>query len=337
MSEQKKYPGVNKKELRGFSQTQIGDLRDVGLEVVFIGMGATPDPKDKFQWRSADRNRITVGTRKNKPNDWFDHDAQKGGHGAIDLAMHLGNMDFKQAMVWLGAEAPKVDMVNAAVLHSYRTAIKAAKTAETAAPPEPVEKNWPRVKAYLVGKRNINESLVDDLHVRGAIYADRFANAVFLSKNGLSAELRGTQDKPYHGLRGETKFAFAIPPDKNDPEAAKMVAFTESAIEALSFRSLGFKGMIMSWGGQARENFAKAGEYFSERGYSIVAAFNNDSSGQRMAANLQEDLRGKNVEILKMLPKSKDFNQDLQNKSQASKADDTKSAAAYLKSTGRGG
>lgn len=325
MSEQQRYPGLQKQEIRKFNETQIGNVRDIELDVVFVGMGATPDPKDQYQWRSAEGHRISTGHRKDKASAWNDHDAQKGGYGAIDLAMHLGNMEFKEAMKWLGAEAPKVDMVNAAILKTRRDALAAAKNSEYILPPEPVEKQWGRVKTYLIGKRKLNEELIDRMHIEGKIYADRFANAVFLSHNGKSAELRGTGEKPYHGVRGVEKHPFSIKSD----DATKKVAFVESAIESLSLRSLGFNGQVIGYAGQSREAFAKTARYFHERGFEICAAFNNDKDGNRMANNLAEDLKG--ISVKRETPLTKDWNDDL--KAKAAEREATRSSKSQAQAS----
>jgi len=70
-------------------------------------------------------------------------------------------------------------------------------------PPEQVPENWPKVRKYLTDVRRLSAGLVDKLHGMGKVYADRYANAVFVLSKGVGVELRGTGEKPFHGVRGE--------------------------------------------------------------------------------------------------------------------------------------
>ena len=81
------------------------------------------------------------------------------------------------------------------------------------------------------------------MHELGKLYADRYANAVFVLGKGEGVELRGTGEKPFHGVRGDKKpFIMA---DRGEPK----VAFVESAIDAMSLSELGFKGASCRWPG----------------------------------------------------------------------------------------
>lgn len=95
-------------------------------------------------------------------------------------------------------------------------------------------------------------------------------------------EVRGTYDNPYHSVHGE-KGMFVTKGGRT-----LTVAFVESGIEALSYRALRGIGLIVSTTGSAIEKPATLARLLKARGYEIVAAFNADKSGDRMAGRLRE-------------------------------------------------
>jgi hypothetical protein len=153
------------------------------------------------------------------------------------------------------------------------------------------------VRQYLTKIRCISENLIDKLHEMGRLYADKYRNAVFVLGKGEGVELRGTGDKPFHGVRG-TKSPFYL-----QERGEKKVAFVESSIDALSLHDLGFKGRIVSTAGNSTEYARKLAAMHKEEGFTVVAAFDNDKAGERMAVNLQACER--------LNSKGKDWNDDL--------------------------
>jgi hypothetical protein len=126
----------------------------------------------------------------------------------------------------------------------------------------------------------LGADLVDRIYGLGKLYADRYANAVFVLGNGGGVELRGTGSTPFHGVRGE-KQPFIL----GDRGESK-VAFVESAIDALSLFELGFKGCIVSLAGSAATQARERAEAYRAKGLAVVAAFDNDRAGEQMAAQL---------------------------------------------------
>lgn len=303
---EKKYSGLGKEELRQLQRNQQEKARSIDLNVVFVGLGCQVDERDKFQWRTSTRERISVD-RKN-PQKFYNHDQQKGGYGAIDLAMNVGKMDFKEAMRWLGQEAPKIDVVNNAVVFARREAIKAVANNEI---PKAEPLKWNHVRDYLIQTRKIDATLVDSQYKEGFIYADKYRNAVFLSHNKASAELRGTGSFPYHGARGEEKFPFYLKPDNtsNNSDVNK-IAFVESAIEAMSYRALGFQGGIVGFPGQSKEKALSYADRMHSKGYEIIAAYNDDSAGDKMSKNLIDHMAERQV-VVRDKPVTNDWNDDL--------------------------
>ena len=132
----------------------------------------------------------------------------------------------------------------------------------------------------------------------GKVYADRYSNAVFVLGKGVGVELRGTGEKPFHGVRGE-KAPF-IMADRGE----KKVAFVESSIDAISLWELGFKGRIVSMSGNSAELAKEKAKIYREQGLTVVAAFDNDRAGEKMAANLGYPRE-------RLYPEGKDWNDDL--------------------------
>jgi hypothetical protein len=270
--------------------------RDLPLESVLERLGCIQDHKDKKNWRTP-VGRITVDGVK-----FYAHEQAKGGGGAIDLVMLVEETDYKGAVNRLAK-----DFGTGAVLAQAVATIKPAiESAAKATPPpyrvpEPNPENWPKVRQYLTEVRRLSGQLVDRLHELGKVYADRYSNAVFLLDKALGVELRGTGEKPFHGVRGE-KAPF-IMADRGE----KKVAFVESSIDAISLWELGFKGRIVSMSGNSAALAKEKAAIYRKQGLTIVAAFDNDSAGEKMAANLGYPRE-------RIYPKGKDWNDDLRMK-----------------------
>ena len=137
---------------------QSVQLRAIPLETVLEAMGATPDKSDKHNWRTS-AGRITVTGDK-----FFNHDAGRGGGGALDLVMHIDGCDFKAAKAVLiaivGAPAVVSDLAHraAAEVKDMESTVK-----PFAAPPA-VDHAWSDVLGYLTRKRGLKRDLVDRLH-----------------------------------------------------------------------------------------------------------------------------------------------------------------------------
>ena len=116
-----------------------------------------------------------------------------GGGGAIDLAMHLMDCDFKTALRWLDANFAAVPFLEKQRLNS-----KAFR------PPPRCDAGLPIIKEYLCSRRRIPLQAVNALLKSGRLYADSRNNAVFpmLGKNAevVGAELRGTGAAKWRGM-----------------------------------------------------------------------------------------------------------------------------------------
>lgn len=284
----------NSAALSKLRETSV-QLRQIDLKEVMERFGALPDPADKNNWRTQ-CGRITVTGTK-----FFNHDTNSGGGGAIDLVMHLEQCDYKTAVQRLASEFGTGAVLSQAVV-TVKAEIEAAAAAPAPpfVPPPPVPEHWPTVRDYLHQVRKISTDVIEGLWQSGKIYADKFKNAVFVLRGAAGVELRGTGDKPFHGIRGK-KTGFII---RRGPPDVKNVAFVESSIDAISLYELGkFEGQIVATGGNAGAMAKTAADKYRADGYQVYAAFDNDKAGDAQALVLGQTERLRSV--------LKDWNADL--------------------------
>jgi Protein of unknown function (DUF3991)/Toprim-like len=269
-------------------KSEIARLREVPLEAVLERFGAQRDPQDpKRNWKSH-AGRITLTEGK-----FFNHDQEQGGGGAIDLVMHLGGYKFAEAVAWLGGNVGRE-----AAIQQYQ--VEAEKHAgrildSTPSPklevPSPDPSKLDRVRHYLTDKRGIPEAVVENAIGKGRLWADKYANAVFalrdLEGNQVGAELRGTYDKPFHGVRGERKGLFFT-----GNSSTKTAVFVESAIDAMSYQAMNPQTLVVSTTGSSRESLTEAATVLKDKGFKLIAGFDNDKTGERLTEALNQAAGG---------------------------------------------
>ncbi len=261
-------------------------VRDIPLGQVFEQFGYQKDPKDpKFNW---DGEMGRISTDRQNPSKFFNHDLDQGGGGAIDLAMHLGKWDFKTATSWLASRFGAGSAVGAAM---YRAAAEAKAAADEPAPSLPVPrptqsaKKIERVKRYLTEDRKLSPALVQWAFDKNRLFADDYANACF-NLSGGGVELRGTGERPFHGVRGDEKGFFVF---TTGAEIARTV-YVESAIDALSYYELHPRKdlQIVSITGGAKKALQEHAQGEIEQGRMVVAGFDKDKAGDRYIEHLRE-------------------------------------------------
>ena len=88
--------GVRKRAVtRDDFRRQADFVRAIPLEVVLTSWGAVRDQRDKSRWHTPRGPLSVTGTK------FFSWPDSHGGGGAIDLVMHLGGWDARQAIGWL--------------------------------------------------------------------------------------------------------------------------------------------------------------------------------------------------------------------------------------------
>jgi hypothetical protein len=288
------------------------EVREADLETVAANLGLELDRHDKHKWRDGDHIISISGPLF---MDWL---ADKGGRGAIDLVMHVQEVEFKDAVEWLSGR----DL-------SHRPVPISTHTREEDSEPRPLEmpaaneRRWDAVREYLVETRKLPAVLVDRLHERGLVFADDHQNAVFIRHSLTNntwvrgevtgASLRGTwgEDNHYHGLapgsaRDQGWFWIGT---GNGP--VRQVLLVESPIDAMSLALLNKErrvqpGVTIYLSTDGLGGFPIEGlKPILQNGGRVVAAFDADQAGELMAWRLAQQLPG----VERLTPKgSKDWN-----------------------------
>jgi hypothetical protein len=242
-------------------------LRSIPLETVLRVCGARGDSDDKHKWHTS-RGVLSVTGAK-----FMNWNRGVGGGGAIDLASHLNNLDFKGALDWLDRHFPgPIPLQPASPV--ARSQFKL---------PLPDPSQFARVQHYLVAQRGIAPSLIESLIQAGTLYADPRANAVFLllgkQNNPVGAELRGTTPGRWHGLTlgSQKDLGFFSIPLVPLPE----IILCESAIDAISCFALHPRHRCLSTAG-ARPNPGWLAPLLAQ-GHRVFCGFDADATGENMA------------------------------------------------------
>jgi hypothetical protein len=263
-------------------------VRGVPLQAVLLLTGATRDRYDTAKWHTEKGTISCTGTK------FMNWNHMMGGGGAIDLAMHLNNLNFKAAVQWLWDHFPNPD---------HREQAQPSCGTNLMLPPQEHSK-LPSVRHYLVQERAIPASLIQILIESGRLYADNRSNAVFLllgkENKPVGAELRGTTHERWRGMApGSQKnlgyFSLPVP-------RASTVVLCESAIDAISCFALHPGRFCISTSG-ARPNPSWL-PLLIRQGYEIYCGFDSDSTGEKMA----RDMIVLNPSIKRLCPTHHDWN-----------------------------
>jgi hypothetical protein len=170
----------------------VDELRNIPLPQVLVAAAAVRDRYDKARWHTA-KGAISVTGMK-----FFNWNCSVGGGGAIDLVIHLYDVDFKGALTWLNSHftAGRNSCCNYAQSRPKLKPQLKLPVADTS--------KMPQVKRYLIDVRKISPAVVDYLISRGDLYGDSRGNAVFLMRRNdnvtVGAELRGTGLQRWRGM-----------------------------------------------------------------------------------------------------------------------------------------
>ncbi len=241
---------------------------------------------------------------------WFDHKNQVGG-GAIKFMQHHYGMDFPTAVQELLGQR-----ITPLPQSAKKTDIMEEKTKNFKLPE--ANQNMHRVFAYLIKQRFIAPDIISFFAKNRTLYEDKeHHNAVFVGvdENGVprQAHKRGTATfgKSFRQTveGSDTKYSFS-----HFGKSDKLFVF-EAPIDMLSYLTL----YPENW--QQNSYIAMNGVYENAvltalKGRSnlseIVICTDNDIGGIDAADRLKDVLRDNNYEnISRILPKNKDFNEDL--------------------------
>jgi hypothetical protein len=275
--------------LRGLRE-RADRLRAIPLEAVLLLSGATRDRSDKAKWHTG-RGVLSVTGAK-----FMSWSHGRGGGGAIDLAMHLWDLRFLEALDWLARHFPGHDTVDS-----------------PSVPPRPLllpprdDRRLLDVRRYLYDQRRLPAALVEPLIGSGSLYADPRGNAVFLllgkEDAPVGAEIRGTAGIPWRGMApGSRKDLgyFSIP--VLEPV---VIVLCESAIDAVSCLALNYRTLCISTAG-ARPDPPWVPALL-ECGKPVYCGFDADPAGDDMARAMIET----HPTVHRLRPALKDWNEVL--------------------------
>jgi len=253
-------------------------LRAIPLADILRAIDAKPDPHDPVKWHTP-RGVLSVNGAK-----FFNWNAAVGGGGAIDLAMHLMGLGFKEAIDWLLSACGHAQ---AGARHfpvpQPKTSRQTPHAVHRLALPVPAAGALPAIIGYLGGQRHLPLARLQSLVDSGDLYADRHHNAVFLLRNEhnapVGAELRGTGQEPWRGMApGSRKHKGYFAVGSPCPQA---IVLCESAIDAISCHTLGPDRLCISTSG-ATDNPAWLPAILA-RNLQTYCGFDTDATGERMA------------------------------------------------------
>lgn len=253
---------------------QADELRSTDLALVAELLGAEQDRSDRLRWRLPSGHCVAIekgGMRYHTVN------VGGGGRGAIDLVMLALGVDFKSAVCWLSHECG-TEAATAAIRRIAGDLVHSAVALPSPAVPLPVSEHWSTVRHYLVGVRGCAARLVDQLHEAGALFADKFSNAVFVHSENSGVEMRGTGAVPFKGARGK-KSGWLVRGTRPG------LVVCESAIDALSVVQSTCMSAVSVGGSNLAAALRWAREWFA-KGEPVYAGHDADAAGARQAAAL---------------------------------------------------
>ncbi|MEO0804434.1 MAG: toprim domain-containing protein [Cyanobacteria bacterium J06642_2] len=319
---------------------QTDELRAFPIEDLAVWFGMERDRYDKKKWRF-DGMRVSISP---DTQQFYDHAGQQGGTGAIDFVQYVKQFDFNEARQFL--QDTVASQANASLSNKQRANLeRSQKPAKPRlnkrfTPPMADPLKWKVAREYLIGDRFLPAEMVDELHRRGDIYgtglpaktmeqqiakgnrrAHEIVNVVFLMRDPFDLEvvkgaaLRAAhRDNQFQGMaegssKAESWFYF----DWGKGDRVSKVVLVESAIDAMSAAALSTETeyrciRFLSTGGEGAFpiNFL---DHCSQNGISIIAGFDNDSVGWKLAVKL-----GQRYEIrIALSPQGKDWNEALAN------------------------
>jgi hypothetical protein len=272
-------------------------MRELPLESVLRARGAVPDRRDKHKWHTDQGPLSITGSR------FMNWQRAVGGGGAIDLALHLGERDFRAAVLWLARNVAGIAASDN--LQTPRPSSTPAGAKRALRLPVRNDGNLPRVIDYLVRERRLPDALVNSLIDAERLYADDRGNAVFLLLAGkphrvVGAELRGTGAQSWRGMAaGSSKDAgfFWI-----GDAPWQHIVLCESAIDAISCHALDRERICISTSG-VRPNPRWLAALIL-RGHTIDCGFDADEAGDEAAKAMMT----RHPTIQRLRPSAKDWN-----------------------------
>jgi hypothetical protein len=257
-------------------------VRTVPLETVLIFRGAVRDRHDRSKWHTEQGPLSVTGLK------FMNWQRGQGGGGAIDLAMHLADVDFRTAVGWLEQHLAASHLaVGELTSHASGREPSVPEGPSRLRLPVPDGRLLGRVRQYLTRRRYLPASLIEPLIESGKLYADSRGNAVFALVAGkanrpVGAELRGTGPRVWRGMAPGTRkdlgyFWIGI-------QGSQEIILCESAIDAMScFQRYPQRICISTSGVCANPPWLNG---LIARGYEIHCGFDADGPGDTAAVRM---------------------------------------------------
>lgn len=268
---------------------EIGQMADhvrrIDLTAILHITGCVRDKRDKAKWHTP-KGVISLTGQK-----FFNWNQSAGGGGAIDLIMHLNDLDFKNAVISLASMFP--------------CPVKPRKNMFIS--PQKDNTQLKHVINYLRNIRRIPRQITLSLIDSGILYADNRGNAVFLllgkKKRIVGAELKGTKDLRWRGMAAGSKKDLGFFCVGN--HRCRKIVLCESAIDAISYLVLTTNCLAISTSG-ARPNPAWLKSLINKQ-YEIYCGFDADETGDIMAKRMIE----MHPQVMRLRPDKHDWNEAL--------------------------
>ncbi len=273
-------------------------VRKIDLVSILKITGAIHDQYDNKKWHTS-KGVISVSGPK-----FINWRQGLGGGGAIDLIIHLKNLDFKAAVLWLADRFPLDHLQSPSQTNSIPKHIFH--------PPKEDKPRLPQIIDYLSHDRFLPLSLLQSLITSGVLYADLRGNAVFLllgkEKTVVGAELRGTTQIRWRGMAPGSRKDLGFFRIGNSTSGNLILC--ESAIDALSFLDLQPNWMALSTSGATSSPaWLKS---FIKNGYHLYCGFDSDQTGDLSAQRMITFY----PTVKRLRPYKHDWNDVLKEKSQ---------------------
>ncbi len=240
---------------------------------------------------------------------WFDHKAQKGGYGSIDLIIHIANYTFKEAVEYLTGSymARHIAAQDQAPKTHKRPSMSFEEQLDRYA--DETTHRWGEARDYLIGTRKLSSELIDRLYADSWIYANQFGSAVFkhldFQGNLKGVTVRPSRDsKRFHMALGSKHEGF-FRCGELDPDT---FAIAESPIDAISYYQITGATAYASGGTFIPQKLL---EYAIENKSHIILAFDNDKEAQNPIERVSQMLRDHGIRFDRRASFSKDWNQDI--------------------------
>lgn len=256
--------------------------KDIRLDLVLERLEAVPNQDgDSSKWKIEGVGNIIV-----KGQRWQNVNTEKDkGYGGPSLVAHAKRFEFRtQGLKWMMKEFGEEfgDDVLAGEIQEGPKAFN---------PPERFPETSPKIVDYLVRERSLPAHLVEELVAGGSVYGSHpwneergryltFINrCVFLGP--ASAELRDTTPDGFKGCcEGSQNHGSGFSVRPVAEVAEHLVAMTEAAIDAISYRALFPGRFVMSTNGAGRFTLQyRVAREAVERGFGVRMALDADLAG----------------------------------------------------------